>query len=149
MTRQELLPYRKAIVKGAKSLSDEDAVTVPLFYDAWEENHEYEKDDRITYGTGEHGEPILWKVREKHTSQATWTPDVTPVYYTQVGKPEQGDTPDNPIPYNNNMELIKDKYYSQNDVVYVCFRDTEIPVYNDLADLVHIYVEVYEGGEGE
>ena len=144
MTRPELEPYRKAIVKGAKNLSDTDALTVPLFYDKWEVGHHYYVDDRCTYG-GTEVNPTLYKVRQEHDSQADWTPDVATSLYTEVGKPEQGDTPDNPIPYNNNMELIKDKYYSQNDVVYLCFRDTEIPVYNNLADLVHIYVEVYEG----
>lgn len=41
-------------------------------------------------------------------------------------------TQDDPIPYNNNMELVKDKYYIQHDIVYLCTRSTEQPVYNDL-----------------
>lgn len=40
------------------------------------------------------------------------------------------------------MELEEEKYYSQDGVTYLCTRDTGIPVYNPLADLVGIYVEV-------
>ena len=40
------------------------------------------------------------------------------------------------------MELFNGKYYSQSGVVYHCFRDTGTPVYNNLADLVGLYVEV-------
>ena len=143
MTRPELEKYRSAMEKGAKHLTDTEALDVPKLFPSWEIGHTYATGDRFEWSDK------LYKVIQPHTSQADWTPDVATSLYTEVGKPEQGDTPDNPIPYNNNMELVKDKYYSQNDVVYLCFRDTEIPVYNDLADLVHIYVEVYEGGEGE
>lgn len=49
---------------------------------------------------------------------------------------------ENPIEYNNSMKLEKDKYYTQDGVVYKCTRDTIIPVYNLLKDLVNIYVQV-------
>ena len=139
MTRQELTKLRNLIEKAATSLSDTDALEAPVLFPSWEIGHNYATGDRIDYNDK------LYKVLQPHTSQADWTPDTATSLYAEVGKPDQGDTPDNPIPYNNNMELFNGKYYSQNDVVYVCFRDTEIPVYNNLADLVHIYVEVYEG----
>ena len=60
--------------------------------------------------------------------------------YTEVSKGHAG-TKEDP-PYNNNMELEEEKYYSQDGVTYLCTRDTGIPVYNPLADLVGIYVEV-------
>lgn len=47
-----------------------------------------------------------------------------------------------PIPYNGNMALESGKYYSQNGLVYLCTRDTVNPVYNALADLVGMYVEI-------
>ena len=141
MTRNELNKLRRLIEKASAFLSDEDALEAPVLFPYWEVGKAYAKDDRFAYGDK------LYKVLQPHTSQADWTPDITPSLYAEVGQPQQGDTPDNPIPYNNNMELFKDKYYSQFDVVYLCFRDTEIPVYNNLADLVHIYVEVYVGGE--
>ena len=145
MKYSELYKYRGLIVKGAKYLSDEDALDALGLYDEWEVGVEYKVEEeggvlikpRIT----RNGK--LYRVEQTHVSQADWLPEDTTALYTEVAAQGQGDTPDNPIPYNNNMELFKDKYYSQDDVVYVCFRDTGIPVYNNLADLVGLYVNVY------
>lgn len=137
MKRSELYRIRAMIERASSSLPDEEALEAPELFPAWAVGVYYEVDQRIRYWDK------LYRVVQAHTSQADWTPDETPALYTEVAKPEQGDTPDNPIPYNNNMELIKDKYYSQDGVVYVCFRDTGIPVYNNLADLVGLYVNVY------
>ena len=43
------------------------------------------------------------------------------------------------------MALENGKYYTQNDVMYLCTRDTANAVYNNLADLVGVYVEVVQG----
>ena len=63
--------------------------------------------------------------------------------YTEVVESHAG-TLEDPIPYDGNMELEAGKYYSQGGVTYLCNRNTEIPVYNQLADLVGIYVAVAE-----
>lgn len=60
--------------------------------------------------------------------------------YEEVNEKNKGTLQD-PIPYNNNMELFEGKYYSQNGVTYKCTRNTEQAVYQDLSDLVGIYVE--------
>lgn len=60
--------------------------------------------------------------------------------YAKVDEVHTGDVYD-PIPYNGNMALENGKYYTQADVVYVCIRDTVNPVYNDLKDLVGLYLE--------
>jgi len=105
----------------------------------------YSMGKRLRYPKSENDEEIkLWKVKQTHTSQAQYPPSInTAALYEEVHKPGQGDDPSNPIPYDNNMELIEGKYYSQFDVVYICIRSTGAPVYNNLADLVGIYVEVY------
>lgn len=56
--------------------------------------------------------------------------------------PTENGTYENPIAYNNSMALENGKYYIQDDVIYLCTRDTGIAVYNDLKDLVNIYVQV-------
>lgn len=129
---------RQLIIKASASLSDTDALQGIELFAPWAVGIEYPADKRLRYSG------VLYKVKQAHTSQADWTPDITPALYEQVAEPGQGDTPDNPIPYNNNMELIEGKYYSQNEVVYICTRSTGVAVYNDLANLVGIYVEVYE-----
>ena len=77
-----------------------------------------------------------------HTFQADWVPGVgTESLYTRIDETHAG-TLDDPIPYSGNMALESGKYYSQNGVVYLCTRDTVNPVYNALADLVGMYVEI-------
>lgn len=66
--------------------------------------------------------------------------EYTAALYEEINEEHAG-TQDDPIPYNNNMELFLGKYYSQNDITYRCTRDTGQTVYQDLAALVGIYVE--------
>lgn len=138
MIRSKLEKLRQLIIKASASLSDTDALQAVELFDEWKPDTDYERGDRRRY------EGVLYKARQAHTSQAIYPPSITPALWEEVAEPGQGDTPDNPIPYNNNMELFEGKYYSQYDVVYICTRSTSTAVYNDLADLVHIYVEVYE-----
>lgn len=130
---------RPFIEKAATSLDDTDALDAVELFEHWAVDTAYALDVRVSY------ENKLYKCVQAHTSQADWTPPDTPALWTEVAKPGQGDTPDNPIHYSGNMKLIKDKYYSQNSVVYICTRDTGIPVYDNLADLVGLYVDVWVG----
>lgn len=139
MKRSELYKLRELIEKASTSLADGDALEAVELFPAWAAGVAYAVGQRIQYNGK------LFKCVQAHTSQADWTPEATPALWTEVAKPGEGDTPENPIPYNNNMELFKDKYYSQNGVVYICTRNTEIPVYNNLSDLVGLYVEVWVG----
>lgn len=140
MTPQEKArQLRPMIVKASASLSDEDALSAVELFKAWAADTAYAADERIRYGDK------LYRCVQAHTSQTDWAPDTTPALWTEVAKPGQGETPDNPIPYNNNMALGDGKYYSQYGVVYVCTRSTGAAVYNDLKDLVGIYVNVWEG----
>lgn len=130
---RRLRPY---IVKASESLSDTDALEAVELFDEWAVGVEYAKGKRLRY-TG-----ILYKVKQAHTSQADWTPDIATSLYEVVEEAGQGDTPDNPIPYSGNMTLYNGKYYEQYGVVYRCIRDSGIALHNDLKDLVNIYVEV-------
>lgn len=137
MTREKALQLRALIEQAAVSLSDEDALGGIELFPAWVMDTLYTKGERLRYGGK------LYRVEQTHTSQADWLPDQTPALYSEVHKPGQGDTPDNPIPYDGNMELFEGKYYSQDGVTYICTRSTGIPVYNPLAQLVGLYVEVW------
>ena len=61
--------------------------------------------------------------------------------YTRIDEQHDG-TKYDPIPYNGNMALQSGKYYTQNNILYLCNRDTVNPVYNALAELVGLYVEL-------
>ena len=134
MTSEKAYKLRELIEKSSESLSDQEALQGIELFAPWKVGEEYPEGKRLRFND------ILYKVKQAHTSQADWTPDIATSLYEEVAEPGQGDSPDNPIPYNNNMALEEGKYYSQYEVVYLCFRSTEIAVYNDLADLVGIYV---------
>ena len=138
MTRQHAYKLRDMIHKAATSLSDGDALEAVELFPVWQPGVWYGMERRLRYGDK------LYRVLQAHTSQADWTPDIATSLYAEVHKPGQGDDPSNPIPYNNNMELIEGKYYEQFGIVYICFRGTGAAVYNNLADLVNIYVRVVE-----
>lgn len=137
ISREKALRLRKLIEQASASLSDADALGGVELFPAWAVGVDYAAGERLRYGDK------LYKCIQAHTSQADWTPGSTPSLYAEVEKPGQGDTTEDPIPYSGNMELFKDKYYSQDGVVYRCIRNTDTPVYNALRDLVGLYVEVY------
>lgn len=73
--------------------------------------------------------------------QEQWIPGVgTESLYSRIDLEHTGAIYD-PIPYEGNMTLFAGKYYIQNNVVYLCTRDTGNSVYHPLADLVGLYVE--------
>ena len=120
------------------NIADNDALSVKSVYPEWETliGKEVKRGDKMQC------DGRLWKVLQQHTVQEQWRPGTgTESLYTEIVESAAG-TADDPIPYNNNMELEQGKYYSQDGEVYLCTRDTEIPVYNPLKDLVGLYVEV-------
>ena len=127
----------------ATDLEDEQAANLPDLFPLWVDNI----GQVLPVGKRYSYKLRLWKVIQEHTAQADWAPDIVPALFTEVVAQQQGDGPepgtlDNPIPYNNNMELFEGMYYSQDGVIYRCIRSTGIPVYHPLAQLVGLYVEV-------
>ena len=116
-------------------VDDQTALRMREFYPEWESGKEYAAGYKVQYG----GQ--LYKVITAHTSQADWTPDAAASLYTRIDEVHDG-TQYDPIPYSGNMALEEGKYYTEDGVTYLCTRDTVNPVYNALADLVGIYVEV-------
>ena len=120
------------------SLSDEQSLSVMDLYPGWEEfiGQEVEAGTKMRYNDK------LWKVLQKHTVQEQYKPGPgTESMYAEICESHEG-TQEDPIPYSGNMALENGKYYSQDGVVYRCTRDTGIPVYHPLKDLVGIYVEI-------
>ena len=48
----------------------------------------------------------------------------------------------NPVPYGGNMTLEDGRYYAKDGVVYRCTRGTGNAVFQPLAVLVVVYVEI-------
>lgn len=117
------------------SVDDATAVRMTAFYPEWA------KDTAYTVGYKAQYLGKLYKVIQAHTSQETWTPDITASLYERIDEVHDG-TKYDAIPYEGNMALVSGKYYIEDNVTYLCNRDTVNPVYNKLSELVGIYVEV-------
>lgn len=119
------------------SVDDATAVRMVAFYPEWAKDKAYTIGYKVQY-LGK-----LYKVIQAHTSQETWTPDITASLYKRIDEVHDG-TKYDPIPYEGNMALVSGKYYIEGGVTYLCNRDSGNPVYNKLSELVGIYVEVVE-----
>lgn len=118
-------------------VDDNTALRMREYYPEWESGKAYTVGYKVQYGGK------LYKVITEHTSQADWTPDAAATLFTRIDEIHDG-TKYDPIPYDGNMVLENGKYYVQEDITYLCTRDTINPVYNALADLVGLYVEKIE-----
>lgn len=120
------------------AVDDATALRMVAYYPDWTAGTAYEVGDRLVYNGD------LYKVLQAHTAQEAWLPGTgTESLYTRIDEQHDG-TKYDPIPYGGNMALESGKYYIQDDVIYLCTRDTINPVYHRLSELVGLYVEVTE-----
>lgn len=79
---EKALNMRPYMEKAATSLTDADALKVPTMFPKWETDTAYTVGERIEHnGT-------LYRVVQAHTSQADWTPNVTPALWVAVSLDE-------------------------------------------------------------
>lgn len=135
---------REVYDTAAAYLTDDQALTVKGAYWKWEDlvkaGETVKKGYRFRYGDS------LWRTEQpEYTFVAHYVPGSvgTESLFSVVDETHKG-TLEDPIPYNGNMEIHAGLYYIQNGVKYLCTRDSGIPLYNDLANLVGLYVEVVE-----
>ena len=135
MTTKEAKKLRAIIETASQSLDDQTALEAICLHPEWQIG--------VVCTVGYKVQRIgrLYKCRQEHTSQADWAPEVTASLWEEISETHAG-TMDDPIPYNNNMELVEGLYYSQDGVVYRCTRGSGQAVYNPLSELVGLYVEV-------
>lgn len=119
------------------TVDDNTALRMQKFYPTFDEivGQEVKQGFRFRHGDK------LWATVKALTIQKHYPPgEGMESLYTKVNETHDG-TIDDAIPYDGNMTLTAGKYYTQNDVIYLCTRDTGNPVYNSLVELVGIYVE--------
>lgn len=134
---------RRTIEGLAENLTDAEGLENVELFAQYAVGKAYAVGDRFQYD----GE--LYKVLQAHTSQADWVPGTgTESLYIRVDDIHAG-TAEDPIPYNGNMELVENLYYTQDGVLYRCTRSTGTAVYNALSELVGLYVEVVTSGTEE
>ena len=137
MTDGEVLRLLLEQQVNTMKVDDNTALRMAEFYPAWCAEEEYTVGFAVTCGGR------LWRCLQAHTAQPGWEPENAASLWEQVCRNYAG-TEDDPIPYNGNMRLENGKYYIQNDVIYLCSRDTVNPVYHALVDLVGQYVQIKE-----
>ena len=78
ITLQHARKLRALIVKASQSLDDESALQGIELFPLWKDDSEYSLGDRIRY------KDVLYKCVQAHTSQPSWTPDLTPALWVRV-----------------------------------------------------------------
>ena len=117
------------------TVDDNTALRMTEFYPEWAAGVDYATGYKVQHGGR------LFRCLQTHTSQVGWEPENASSTWAYIDETHDG-TKYDPIPYSGNMTLQNGKYYMQGGVLYKCTRDTGNPVYNALADLVGIYVEL-------
>lgn len=143
MSRSDaILQFKRAMQFVGETLTDEQALEVVGIYPAWKKlcDSGFTAKDagyRFRY------KGKLYKTKTANfTFQSQWIPGVgTESIFERIDVEHKGTATD-PIPYEGNMELFSGLYYTQDDVLYLCIRDTGAAVYHELSALVGLYVEV-------
>lgn len=134
MRKSEALKLRHHIETAVQSLPDSEALEAVTLHPEWAAGVDYSTGYKVQHGGK------LWRCLQAHTSQTGWEPENTPALWEEICESHAGTLTD-PIPYSGNMALTAGLYYIQDYTIYRCTRDTGIPVYNQLAELVGLYVE--------
>lgn len=109
----------EALVKLRALATDEQAYEVPVLYPEWKEDIAYEVGERVTYGD------VLYKVLTAHTSQATWTPNVSASLFAKVLIPDENVIPEWEQPDSTNPYMVGDKV-SHNGKTWVSNVDNNV-----------------------
>ena len=141
---------RAVIEESVAALDDETAATVPSLFQPWKPGEAVNVGDRRYYA------PRLYKVIQAHTTQADWTPDITPALWAVVGDPGQAGTIDDPITAARGMEYEYGLYYfdPEDGKTYLCERIGEAEGGKIILqylphELVGQYFSAAESGETE
>ena len=138
---ERALQLRPVIELASQSLEDAVALTAVELFPQWEalvrEGRTAEKGFRFRH------EGKLYRTEQpEYTFVEHYVPgNGTESLFSKVDETHAG-TYEDPIPYEQNMEIYQGSYYSQYDVVYLCIRDSGQPLQHDLSALVGIYVEI-------
>lgn len=127
---------------NAQTLPDDKALEAKAIYETWEWLVEKkftakEADYKFTYDN------VLYKtIKPEQEFQAQWIPGQgTESIFTRIDEEHTG-TKEDPIPYHVNMEVFKDKYYTEDGILYKCTRDSGQALHNKASELVGHYFEV-------
>lgn len=113
---ENALKMRPHIEKAVKSLPDGEAAKVPTLFEAWSSDKIYSVGDRV--------EDInkLYKRIQPQRAPEIYHPHEVPALWEVVDVEHEG-TIDDPIPAAVGLRYFLDKYYSEENKLYLCTRD--------------------------
>ena len=140
---ERAMQLRPIMEQAAQSLEDSVALTAKELYPTWAKL--VAQSATVAKGYRFHYDGALWRTEQaSYTFVEHYVPgEGTESLFSMVDEVHAG-TKEDPIPYSKNMEIYSGLYYTQNDVLYQCIRDSGQPLYHDLSALVGSYVEVVE-----
>ena len=133
MTAYEVISMLIPLLINTLAVDDNTALRMKDFYPQWASGVNYPAGCKVQYSSK------LWQAVQAHTSQTSWNPESAPSLWETVNETHVG-TLDDPIPYDGNMVLESGKHYLQEGEFYLCIRDSGVPVYHPLKELVNLYV---------
>ena len=81
ITLEKARKLRRLIEQASASLPDADAFEAVELFPHWSDSADYAVGDRVSYSE------TLYKCLTAHTSQPSWTPDVSPSLWVRVDDP--------------------------------------------------------------
>lgn len=117
MTREEARAYRRKIEAAAASQTDEAALQSIELFPKWKPGIAVAAGERYQHNGK------LYRVIQPHTTQADWTPDVTPALFTEVSLDEW---PEWRQPLGAEDAYAKDAKVSHNDKHWVSDVDNNV-----------------------
>ena len=141
-TLDEVISLQEQINRATRKinrigLTDKEALSVKEFYPRWEDFI----GKTIEMGFVVLHNDNLYRSRQTHTAQSDWHPSLSTASLYEVIEEEHEGTDVDPIPYTSPMEIFAGKYYSEDEVLYLCVRNSETVLTHALRDLVGLYVE--------
>ena len=135
-----------AVQQARLITDDQEALEAKCLYKEWE----VQIGRKLSVGEYVQYNGQLFRVLQTHTAQVEWIPGKnTESLYVVIDKEHEGTITD-PIPWKVNMEAFAGKYYIENEILYLCTRDSGIALQYTCVDLVGSYFEIVEDeGNGD
>jgi len=134
MTAEEVL--KLLAPKLVSDVPDDTAKHMIDYFPVWDgEGVSYAVGDRVCYNR------TLYKCTLAHTSQVSWTPTAATNLWRNISEEAQeaDGSIEHPYTWEIGMTSYEGKYYTENNKLYLCTRDSIDPLNFSIADLINIY----------
>lgn len=144
LTESEVLTVFAKQQINTLSVDDNTALRMKSYYPTWQELTEQQFTSEKAGYKFTYGDDLYKTINPKQEFLPNWIPGQgTESIFERIDETHAG-TKEDPIPYKVNMEVFKDKYYTEDGILYRCIRDSGIPLQNKASELVGHYFEVVE-----